>query len=168
LKNKGFSLIELITVIALLAVLSVIAAPKFLNISTDARLSILENYKAQAQEVIRNVAAIKNIEDRTYLDSDGKTRVRYSSGVDLLMNKDQLDIHDLCKAMGILDETLLGNDITNDDGYKCKYENRYKAYIQDTALSKSQCYLHIDPHNHEREPTVTLKCDGNTSECLCP
>lgn len=39
--NKGFTLIELVVVIIILAILAVTAAPKFINLSTDARIAAL-------------------------------------------------------------------------------------------------------------------------------
>lgn len=40
--NRGFTLIELVIVIIVLGILAVIAAPKFINMSDDARLASLE------------------------------------------------------------------------------------------------------------------------------
>ena len=45
-KTKGFTLVELITVIVILGVLAVTAAPRFINLGTDARIQVLESYKA--------------------------------------------------------------------------------------------------------------------------
>lgn len=44
-KEQGFTLIELIAVIVILGVLSVTAAPKFIDISSDARTATLEGMK---------------------------------------------------------------------------------------------------------------------------
>ncbi|WP_428646619.1 prepilin-type N-terminal cleavage/methylation domain-containing protein [Photobacterium satsumensis] len=44
-KNNGFTLIELVVVIVILGIISVTAAPKFLNIQTDARIAALEGTK---------------------------------------------------------------------------------------------------------------------------
>lgn len=45
-KNHGFSLIELVIVIVILALLSFVAAPKFIDISNSAELNILKQMKA--------------------------------------------------------------------------------------------------------------------------
>ena len=42
IKNKGFTLIELVVVIVILGILSVVAAPKFINLTTDAKIASLE------------------------------------------------------------------------------------------------------------------------------
>ncbi|WP_322784242.1 type II secretion system protein [Photobacterium obscurum] len=42
MKNKGFTLLELVIVIVILGILSVTAAPRFLNLQTDARNATLQ------------------------------------------------------------------------------------------------------------------------------
>nr|WP_035479828.1 type II secretion system protein [Aliagarivorans marinus] len=45
-KQQGFTLIELVIVIVILGILAVTAAPRFLNLSSDARSSTLEGLQA--------------------------------------------------------------------------------------------------------------------------
>lgn len=56
-KQKGFTLIELVVVIIILGFLAVVAAPKFINLSRDAKISALDGIGA----------AIKFAADETYL-----------------------------------------------------------------------------------------------------
>ncbi|NQZ90059.1 MAG: prepilin-type N-terminal cleavage/methylation domain-containing protein [Colwellia sp.] len=44
-KNQGFTLIELVIVIVILGILAATAAPKFIDLSSDARISTLEGMK---------------------------------------------------------------------------------------------------------------------------
>ena len=44
--QKGFTLIELVVVIIILGILAVTAAPKFINLQGDARVSALAGMKA--------------------------------------------------------------------------------------------------------------------------
>lgn len=44
MKSKGFTLIELVMVIIILGIIVVAAAPKFLNISSDARIASLDGF----------------------------------------------------------------------------------------------------------------------------
>ncbi|CAM4014993.1 type II secretion system protein [Vibrio neonatus] len=50
--KNGFTLIELAVVIVILAVLTVIAAPRFLNLNADARESMLRGVAAEMQQAI--------------------------------------------------------------------------------------------------------------------
>lgn len=63
--NKGFTLIEMVVVIVILGILAVNAAPRFLNIQEDARVSVLEGAKgaiAAANEIVYGKSAIEGEE----------------------------------------------------------------------------------------------------------
>ncbi len=54
-RHKGFTLIELVVVIVILGILSVTAAPKFLNLQQDARVAVLKNIKPVLELVVESV-----------------------------------------------------------------------------------------------------------------
>lgn len=54
-KQKGFTLIELVIVVVILAVLSAIAIPKFLNISKDARIAVIQGVAGSMSFVVKQV-----------------------------------------------------------------------------------------------------------------
>ncbi|HBY85822.1 MAG TPA: hypothetical protein DEO86_08110 [Colwellia sp.] len=49
MNNKGFTLIELVVVIVILGILAVTAAPKFINLTADAKTSTLHGVQAAMQ-----------------------------------------------------------------------------------------------------------------------
>lgn len=56
-KNQGFTLVELVIVIVILGILAVTAAPKFLNLSGDAKASTLQAVKASIESANAQVYA---------------------------------------------------------------------------------------------------------------
>jgi len=64
-RSAGFTLIELIIVIVILGILAVTAAPKFMNMQGEARISTINGMKASVQSAANMVyskAIIKGIE----------------------------------------------------------------------------------------------------------
>ncbi|GAM67507.1 MSHA pilin protein mshA [Vibrio sp. JCM 19236] len=76
-KQGGFTLIELVVVIVILGILAVTAAPRFLNLQSDARESSLEGLKgamAGAGSIVYGKAAIEGVEtDPSESLEDGTT-----------------------------------------------------------------------------------------------
>lgn len=70
-KNIGFTLIELVVVIVILGVLAVTAAPKFLNLQSDARVSTLKALRAAIKSADAQVyakAVIQGVESSSRAD----------------------------------------------------------------------------------------------------
>ncbi len=64
-KQGGFTLIELVVVIVILGILAVTAAPRFLNLQSDARASALQGLKGAmdgAAGIVYGKAAIQGVE----------------------------------------------------------------------------------------------------------
>ncbi|BDM63090.1 hypothetical protein NFHSH190041_05420 [Shewanella sp. NFH-SH190041] len=64
-KQQGFTLIELVIVIIILGILAVTAAPKFINLQSDARVSALQGVKGaiqSANSLVYSKAAISGLQ----------------------------------------------------------------------------------------------------------
>lgn len=82
-KSQGFTLIELVIVIVILGILAITAAPKFLNLSTDARASTVNGVKSALQSanaIIFSKAVLQNQQNGatgTVTDTRGNVSVVY-------------------------------------------------------------------------------------------
>ena len=86
-KQAGFTLIELVVVIVILGILAVTAAPKFLNLQTDARISALQGLKGAMQggsSIVYAKAAIDGVETSTTAVDVGGVQAKfgYPTGAD--------------------------------------------------------------------------------------
>lgn len=68
---KGFTLIELVVVIVILGILSVTAAPKFIDLKSDAHIASLKAMSGailSANEMVYSKAIINNVESQEMVD----------------------------------------------------------------------------------------------------
>jgi MSHA pilin protein MshA len=69
-RRNGFTLIELVIVIVILGILAVTVAPKFLNLSTDARIATLKSLEAAILSASRMVNYKAVMENKTDCSTD--------------------------------------------------------------------------------------------------
>jgi MSHA pilin protein MshA len=88
-KQKGFTLIELVVVIIILGILAVTAAPKFINLQSDARASALQGVRAAIQganSLVYSKAAISGQERLALGATPTPPAVNIGTGTDAVTN----------------------------------------------------------------------------------
>lgn len=151
IQNKGFTLIELVVVIVILGILSVVALPKYINLSADARISALSQVEASIKGANTllflkshmpsySTRAVPNRPDLLDIDMDhdGDFEVFSSDNIDVRLKERNLDNTDVVKRVDLSDEfvfeeenpnhTYIGYDL-NKDG-KVKSDACYVKYTQ--------------------------------------
>jgi len=150
-KTKGFTLIELVVVIVILGILSVVALPRFIDLSSDARISTLTQLEASVKGA-NNLLFMKShmpsyttraVPGRPDLldidmDHDGDFEVFSPDNIDVRLKERYLDNTDIIKRIYIsdvfkfeyegIDYTYIGYDLNNDG--QVKNDACYFKYTQ--------------------------------------
>ena len=94
-KQRGFTLIELIIVIVILGVLAVVAAPRFIDITSDARVAALQNLAGQMRSTVDLVQAKARVRGiRPVATNPGGLQLDYQ--VDFGFGTVEIDFRNLC------------------------------------------------------------------------
>ncbi len=159
---RGFTLIELILVLVLLAVLAVTALPRFINIQSDARTQTLRTIESSVKEAnklmflksqmasyrSRPVPGRNDLLD-VDLNNDGVFDVFGTDNVDVRLKWYHLDNTDIIKRIILSDSirsqeqginlTYLGYDFDNDG--QVRDDNCYFRYTQASSATQGPLYL---------------------------
>lgn len=142
-KQLGFTLVELVVVIVLLGILGVVAAPKFLDLQSDARQSAMDGLKAameSANTITYSKAQIEGLgdSDDEYLSSGIRLHWGYpyatQTNLRLALEFDEENDWMLSKSNPVIftllrdTEDMSVSEITsNDDICKLTYNEAYKG-----------------------------------------
>ena len=166
--NGGFTLIELIVVIVILGILAVTAAPKFVDLQSDARLATLNGMKA----------AINSAVSLTYGKSLVKGVEKDPSGKKVSINGEEVEVcygypcAAATKIQKVLDigvfEACSGNSTSGNSTSARDWcytgggdsESSIKIFVANGYSSGSKCYVeYTQPDASGKAPTVALPTD---------
>ncbi|MBL4940152.1 MAG: type II secretion system protein [Colwellia sp.] len=150
--QQGFTLIELVVVIVILGILAVTAAPKFIDITTDARKSVMEGVKGSINSAVslaNSKALINSQTGATGSFQIGSTYYALVHG------------YPAAEAAGDGSTALLGLGITSlvelEAGSDITATNADPALFQHSgAATSANCQLsYADAANNQTRPVIT-------------
>jgi len=172
-KQNGFTLIELVVVIIILGILAVTAAPKFINLQSDARKSTVEGVQAALQganSLIYSKAAIASKE------KDEGATITIATGVTVTTDYGHLDSDkdtktvkaNLEHAMDMTFEELAATDTVAKEDWAVLYSSATKFIIVPKGKkSTDTCRLEYTPAVQDASSKVITPAKYNavTSGC---
>lgn len=149
-KLSGFTLIELIIVIVILGILAVSASAKFLDLSRDAKISVLTSIAGEIREtnkLVQTKARVKGL--RATSTNPGGIQTGYV--VDFGFGSAEVDFRNLCpEAQAEAGDKLTFFDFVEIDGddLTTRTTNQYAAVGYDVPTGnlpqQSGCYVYYD------------------------
>lgn len=165
--QQGFTLIELIIVIVILGILAVTAAPRFINVSSDAKIATLEamgGAMKSASDLVYSKALVEGLEKEVLanvdIDGDGatdiETRFGYPSGS---------RTNGITFAMGLNfdQEWSWATNFSRSQVYAttASIANQSGFYINQTIIVPTDCYLIYNrAESLGDKPTLQYFTDG--------
>ena len=179
--NGGFTLIELIVVIVILGILAVTAAPKFVDLQSDARLATLNGMKAAINSAVsltygKSLVLGKEKEKKVSITINGSpVSVCYGypcAAATEIQKVLDIGVFDACSGNSTSGNSTSGNSTSARDWCYTgggDSESSIKIFVANGYSGNSKCYVEYkQPDASGKAPTVTLPTDehGNINvEC---
>ncbi len=171
-KNAGFTLIELVIVVIVLSLLAIVAAPKLINMSNDARLSSLETMMGAMKSGAKMIHTKAVIDNKTFgsdsltLDSanvslhSGYPVGNWMQGIRYIVNLDTVYFSNR-NAKCQSDWCGMGNQRSIPSGVSTPAPGRIgKVFPRGYSWNDECGVYYLNPENGEA-PTIGLE----TSDC---
>ena len=171
-KNKGFTLIELVVVIVILGILAVTAAPKFINLSTDARVATLEGMQGAMRsgaKMIYSKAIINNKTDGAETLDVGSVSISLHSGYPVgnwvagfryIVNLDAVNFSS-ASAICNVEWCGRGNQTSIPSGVTTTSPGRMGKVFPKGYSWNDECGVYYINHENGSEPEIGLE----TNDC---
>lgn len=161
-KNKGFTLIELIVVLVILAIISLIATPIILNIVDKAQVSAYKRSVDAYGKAIELAIAEYLLDTGDYPTTLENLDIKYSGYNIECKIIDFKDDNGLYLSKCIVDGVEIKDDST-EDGYYHYDSNSYKNYkIGDKVTYKGMEFYVIENSNSTKDYVTLLKAEPLT------
>mgnify|MGYP000341697375 CR=1 FL=1 len=155
-KNAGFTIVELVVVIAILGVLAAVALPRFLNVSSDARIAVLENIQGSMKSLANMVHMQAQLQEVADSGSDTGRAISTEYGSIDTYYKYPESRAETGSRLGMLE--LL--DVTSNGDLITKVTNNYARIGYNLSASASGCYVQYNEASASGAPTYVLEVRG--------
>ena len=167
MKQSGFTLIELVIVVIILGILSATAIPKFMDLQSDARISVLDGIKGEVKSLNNQIYAMQGLDYIVQRSNDtNESHTFFDANKDGIQDTSDdsdewnliyyyLDNTDVIKAI------TFSSDLTEEES-----NNMYEYYIGydldgDESVSDDNCYfLYYQATAADDEPEYSIESSG--------
>lgn len=152
--QQGFTLIELVVVIVILGILAVTAAPKFIDLTSDARKSVMEGVRGSIESAVSLAQSKALIESQTGATGEIKIGNQFYALVHGYPAAEAAGT-----GLGIIDLVDLdtGSDITEQDGVT----TTTATFTYSTAPTPTTCIItYTDATDNQTRPSIEFADAG--------